>query len=227
MTFSLIGSVVGLITTVLGTLGLAGLFGLMAVESFGIPPVPSEVILPFTGFLIVDGTFSLGGALAAALLGGLVGSYVGYAVGRWGRHRITGLGLGRLRLEPRHLERMDRFFDRYGEVTVGVARLLPVVRSYISYPAGTAEMSPVRFGIYTFLGSVPFTVGLIWAGMVLRSDWRVVSSYFNVLDYALIALVVLVVLYLGLQVVGLLAPGWPPRRPTRAGPPTPPVPPSP
>jgi membrane protein DedA with SNARE-associated domain len=184
----------------------------MAVESFGLPPVPSEVILPFTGFLVAEGTFSFGGALAVALAGGLVGAYAAYAVGRWWRHRITGLGLGRLRLEQRHLDRVDRFFARHGEVTVGVSRLVPVIRSYISYPAGTAEMAPARFGVYTLLGSIPFAAVLIYAGMVLRSDWTLVSSYFSYLDYPLIALVVVVVVYIALQIAGVLAPGWPPRR---------------
>jgi len=188
------------------------LFALMTVESFGLPPIPSEVILPFTGFLVAEGTFSFGPALAVALAGGLLGSYAAYAVGRWWRHRITGLGIGRLRLEQRHLDRVDRFFGRHGEVTVGVSRLVPVIRSYISYPAGTAKMEPVRFGAYTLLGSVPFALALIYAGMVLRSDWTVVSSYFSLLDYPLLALVVIVVVYLALQIVGVLAPGWPPRR---------------
>jgi membrane protein DedA with SNARE-associated domain len=184
----------------------------MAVESFGLPPIPSEVILPFTGFLVAEGTFSFGPALAVALAGGLVGAYAAYAVGRWWRHRITGLGIGRLRLEQRHLDRVDRFFVRHGELTVGVSRLVPVIRSYISYPAGTAKMEPVRFGAYTLLGSVPFALALIYAGMVLRSDWTVVSSYFSILDYPLIALVVIVVVFIALQIAGVLAPGWPPRR---------------
>ncbi len=219
MVFSIVGSVANVITNILTVIGLPGLFALMAVESFGIPPVPSEVILPFSGFLVAEGTFSLGGALGVSLLGGLVGSFAAYAIGRWWRHRITGLGIGRLRLEPRHLERVDRYFARRGEVTVGVARLLPVIRSYISYPAGSAEMPPVRFGVYTLLGSIPFTLGLIYAGMVLRSDWTVVSNYLNYLNYPLLALVALVVLLLLLQVAGVLAPGWPPRRAERPSPP--------
>jgi membrane protein DedA with SNARE-associated domain len=185
----------------------------MAVESFGLPPVPSEVILPFTGFLVYEGTFSFGAALAVALAGGLVGAYAAYAVGRWWRHRITDLGIGHLRLQQRHLDRMDRFFARHGELTVGVSRLVPVIRSYISYPAGTAQMEPVRFGAYTLLGSIPFAVALIYAGIALQSDWTVVSTYFSVLDYVLIALVVTVVAYIALQIAGVLAPGWPPRRP--------------
>lgn len=212
MSFSLIETLVSVITTIMTTVGIPGLFALMVVESFGIPPVPSEVILPFAGFLVAEGTYPFSVALAAALAGALVGSFVAYAVGRWWRERITGMGLGKLRLEPRHLERMDRFFARHGEATVGLSRLVPVVRSYISYPAGTARMEPVRFGVYTLLGAIPFTVALMYAGIVLRSNWDVVRSYFTYLDIPLIALVVIVVVYLGLQVVGVLAPGWPPQR---------------
>lgn len=196
----------------LQTVGLPGLLALMAVESFGLPPLPSEVILPFSGFLVADGTFSFAGATLAALIGGLLGSYAGYAVGRWWRHRITGLGVGHLRLELRHLERVDRYFARHGEPTVGLARLVPVIRSYISYPAGTARMGPIRFGVFTLAGSVPFTIALIYAGMVLGLNWRYVSASFVYLDYPLIALVVFVVVFLGLQIAGVLAPGWPPRR---------------
>jgi membrane protein DedA with SNARE-associated domain len=210
--FSLIGTVSDIIVTVLKTVGLPGLFALMAVESFGIPPLPSEVILPFTGFLVADGTFSFAGATSVAVLGGLLGAFAAYAIGRWWRHRITGLGIGRLRLEPRHLERVDRYFSRHGEATVGLSRMVPVIRSYISYPAGTARMEPIRFGVYTVLGSIPFTVALIYAGTVLRSNWTVVSTDLAYLNYPLIALVIVVVIFLALQVVGVLAPGWPPRR---------------
>jgi membrane protein DedA with SNARE-associated domain len=225
MTFSLIGSVAEFITTVLTTVGLPGLFALMVVESFGLPPVPSEIILPFSGFLVAQGTFSLGGSLVAALAGGLVGSFAAYAVGRLWRDRITGLGIGRLRLEARHLDRMDRFFARRGELTVGITRLVPVLRSYISYPAGTAKMPPVRFGVYTLLGSIPFTLALVYAGMMLRSNWSAVSSYFRYIDILLVATVLFVVAYLLLQIVGVFGPGWPPRRAkrdsTELGPPRP------
>lgn len=218
--FSFIGSVSDVVVTVLRTVGLPGLLALMAVESFGIPPLPSEVILPFTGFLVADGTFTFAGATAVAVLGGLIGALAAYAVGRWWRHRITGLGIGRLRLEARHLERVDRYFARHGEATVGLARLVPVIRGYVSYPAGTAKMEPVRFSVYTVLGMIPFTVALIYAGTVLRSNWTLVSTDLAYLNYPIVALVVFVVIFLGLQVAGVLAPGWPPRR---ARPPNPPA----
>ncbi len=216
MAFSLIEAVVNAVVLVLSTVGLPGLFALMTVESFGIPPVPSEVILPFSGFLIAEGTFPLDGALVAALGGGLAGSYIAYAVGRWGRHRLVDLGIGPFRLEARHLARMDSFFQRYGEATVGFARLVPVVRSYISYPAGTARMGPVRFGTYTLIGSVPFTLGFLYAGIVLGSRWKSVAASLQWVNVVAGALVVLAIIYVALVLLGILAPGWPPRR-KRAG----------
>lgn len=212
MTFSIIGTVVDVVTLLFATIGLPGLFALMAVESFGIPPIPSEVILPFAGFLVADGTFSLGGTLIAALAGGLVGSFIAYAVGRWWRSRLAGLGAGYLRIRPEHLDRMDAWFAHRGEITVAVARVLPAVRSYISYPAGTARMDPTRFGLYTLAGSIPWTLGLVYAGIVLRSNWLVVSRYFGPIDIALGALIVIAVVYLVLVAAGVLHTGWPPRR---------------
>ena len=206
MSFSIVEAIVNLVTTVLGTVGLPGLFALMVVESFGLPIVPSEIVLPFAGFLVVEGTFSFWLALAAALGGDLLGALIAYAIGRTSRHRLAGVGIGHFRIDPAHLERMDRFFARRGEVAVVGARLLPVLRSYISYPAGTARMNPFRFAGYTLLGSTPFAVGFLYAGMVLRSHWNLVSQWFQVLDVAFIALVVLAVVYLLLCAVGVLEP---------------------
>ena len=211
MAFSLVGSVVGLIVLVMGAIGLPGLFALETVESFGIPPLPSEVILPFAGYLVAEGTFSFYGALAAAVLGGLLGAFVAYAVGRGWRHRLERLGVGPLRLEPRHLEAMDRFFARHGEAAVALARLVPVVRSYVSYPAGTARMHPVRFGAYTTVGLVPFAVAFLYLGILLRTHWTVVESLFHWFDYPLIALVAVGAVYVYLVVTDRVLPGWPPR----------------
>jgi len=220
VTFSLIGSLVDVITFVLGAIGLPGLFALMAVESFGIPPIPSEVILPFAGFLIASGTFPVAGTLVAALAGALVGSYLAYAVGRWWRHRLVGFGVGRLRIRREDLDRVDRWFARRGEATVALARLAPIVRGYVSYPAGTARMDPVRFGVYTMLGSIPWTIGMLYAGYVLGSHWTDVERYFQPLDIALVVVIVASVIYLGLVAAGRLTAGWPPRRAYRAVPPS-------
>jgi len=190
VSFSLIGTLANAIIFILTTIGLPGLLALLIVESFGIPPVPSEIILPFTGFLIVTGVFPLGPTLVIALAGGLIGSYAAFAVGWWWRDRITGVGIGPFRLEERHLARVDRWFARHGEIAVLVCRMLPIVRSYISYPAGTAKMSPVRFGVFTLVGTTPFTLGLIYAGMLLGAHWNQVNRDFAFLDYLLVALLV-------------------------------------
>jgi len=218
VSFSLIEAVVNAATLVMSTIGLPGLLALMALSVFGLSPIPGELILPLAGFLVADGTFSFTAALIVALVGGMAGAYAGYAVGRWWRDRITGIGLGHLRIEASYLERMDRFFARYGDLAVGLFRLVPVIRSYISYPAGTARMEPVRYGVYTLLGSIPYTVVLLWAGMVLRSNWVVLASYLQLLDLPFLVVVVAVVVYLLLQVFGILAPGWPPRRARPAAP---------
>jgi len=211
MSFTIVGSVAELVIFVLGAIGLPGLFALTAVEGFGVPPLPSEVILPFAGYLVAEGTFPFYGALAAAVLGEVVGAYAAYAVGyRW-RHHLERLRVGRLRLEPRHLEAMDRFFARRGELTVAVARLVPVVRSYISYPAGTSRMPLGRFGVYTTLGIVPFEVALLYVGIVLRDHWSVVESWFGWFNYVALAVVVAAGVYLYLVLTERLAPGWPPR----------------
>jgi membrane protein DedA with SNARE-associated domain len=212
MSFSLIESIVDVITLIMATLGLPGLFVLMADESFGIPPIPSEVILPFAGFLVADGTYSFGAALSVSLAGGLVGAFIAYAIGRWWRSRLVGLGVGRLRLRENDLARVDTWFTMHGEVTVALARFVPFFRSYISYPAGTARMSPTRFGLYTLLGTIPWNIGLIYAGFVLRSHWTEIVTYVEPFDYLFAALIGVGVLYLVLIAAGVLDQGWPPRR---------------
>ena len=223
MSISIIGSVVWLITTTLGAIGLTGVFALMTVESFGIPPLPSEVILTFSGFLIAEGTFSLYGTIFAALAGSLVGSFIAYGVGRWGREWITRPRPAGLRLSPEQVGRVDRWFQRRGDWVVAVARMLPIVRSYISYPAGFGEMNPTKFGVYTLLGSIPFTLALIYAGIVLRADWSAITPWFNLLDYVVIAAIVVIVIYALLAWKRYVSWDWPPRRLPRASRMRPPV----
>ncbi|HKS59199.1 MAG TPA: DedA family protein [Thermoplasmata archaeon] len=192
----IIETVVTLITTVMLAGSYAGIVALMFFESLGIPPLPSEIILPLAGSLVVLNGWSLPGVLAAALLGGLLGSYAGYAIGRWGRHWVTSPKLGPLALRARHLEAIDVWCRRRGESTVAVARLVPVVRSYISFPAGTARMEPVRFGLYTLFGSIPFTAALVYAGVTLGQHWTDVVATFRYLDYAAAAGIILALGYI-------------------------------
>ncbi len=146
MTFTLIGTVAGSIIFILTTIGLPGLLALMIVESFGIPPIPSEIILPFTGFLIVTGVFPLIPAVLLALAGGLIGSYAAFAVGWWWRERITGIGIGPIRLEERHLARVDRWFSKHGEGTVPAVSNAPGRPELHQLPGGHRQdaAGPVR-----------------------------------------------------------------------------------
>jgi membrane protein DedA with SNARE-associated domain len=191
--------VVSAITFVLRLGGYPGLFGLMTVESFGIPPIPSEVILPFTGFLVAMGILSFGGALLTAEAGALVGAFLAYAVGRWGRDWISYRAPARLRIDPRHLARMDEWFARHGEMIVAGARLLPVVNAYISYPAGTAKMHPAKFGLLTLAGGIPFIGGLIYAGVLLRSRWNILVPYFAYADDAIVGAIAILLLWIFLR----------------------------
>ena len=186
--FTLVGSLISGLLWVLNTLGLPGLFALMLVESFGIPPLPSEVILPFAGFLIVEGAagFTWPTVVTVAVLGGLAGALLAEEVGRWGGRPLV-LRLGRrFGVGERELDRMHRYFEHYGPITVLLCRMLPLARAYISYPAGTAEMSRGRFSLYTVLGSIPFTLLLVYLGTVLGADYSVLVPYFNVLDIVLV-----------------------------------------
>jgi membrane protein DedA with SNARE-associated domain len=185
-TIPIIETLVSWITRVLQWGGYPGLFGLMAVESFGIPPIPSEVILPFTGFLVAMGLMTFGAAAVIAMAGALAGCFLAYVVGRWGRDWVTTRAPARLRLDPRHLARLDAWFARHGEAMVAVARLLPIIRAYVSYPAGTAEMNPAKFGAFSVIGGFPFILGLIYAGILLRSRWNILVPYFNYADYAIV-----------------------------------------
>lgn len=162
-----------LVTFVVAVISAAGYWGvaaLMAIESACIP-LPSEVIMPFAGYLVSVGQFSLIGAATAGALGCNVGSTIAYLVAahggrtafeRWGAYVLV---------RHEELDRAERFFARYGSVTVFVGRLLPVVRTFISFPAGLARMPMVKFQIYSFIGSWPWCFALAYVGMALGARW--------------------------------------------------------
>ena len=152
----------------------------MAVESAAIP-FPSEIIMPLAGWILVkDRGLGEEWLLLAAFYGALgntIGSLVAYYAGAWGGRRLL-LRYGRYVLvTPRDLDRADRWFQHYGEVTVLVSRLLPVIRTFISVPAGIARMNVWRFTVLTFLGSFPWSLGLAWGGFLLGENWERISDY--------------------------------------------------
>src|SRR5271163_1732971 len=162
-----------LATWIVEVISAAGYFGvviLMAIESACIP-LPSEVIMPFAGYLVSIGRFSLVAAATAGALGCNLGSTVAYYVAaKGGRKAIERWG-SYILVSPHELHRAEQFFARYGAVTVFIGRLLPVVRTFIAFPAGLARMPMMKFQIYTFLGSWPWCFGLAYIGFVLGQRW--------------------------------------------------------
>jgi membrane protein DedA with SNARE-associated domain len=158
------------IVATISTLGYGGVVLLMAIESACIP-LPSEIIMPFSGYVFAKGPFSLCAVGVAGAFGCVVGSLVAYWVGMYGGRPLIEK-YGRYLLISRHdLDLADRWFDRFGEVIVFASRLLPVIRTFIAFPAGVARMNLKKFVIYTFAGSLPWCIGLAYAGQKLGEQW--------------------------------------------------------
>ena len=178
------------ILAVISAAGYLGIVLLMAIESACIP-LPSEIIMPFSGYLAGQGRFTLWGVAVAGAIGCNVGSAVAYFAGaRGGRPWLERYGRYVL-ITRRDLEWADRWFARYGEATIFFARLLPVIRTFIALPAGIARMSLWRFHLYTFLGSLPWCWALAWLGLKLGEHWQEkIHPWFEKFDIA-IGLVIL------------------------------------
>lgn len=192
---SLSGIVAQAIVAVLSAAGYAGLAGLMAIESACIP-LPSEVILPFAGYLVSRGQMNLYLVATVGALGCNLGSAGAYAVGRYGGRRAIERWGRYVLLTPEDLRRADWFFARFGNLAVLIARLLPVVRTFIALPAGISRMVLLRFHIYTFIGSWPWCLLLAYIGMLLGDRWGSdprMSRVFHYFDYAVAAFVVVAI----------------------------------
>jgi membrane protein DedA with SNARE-associated domain len=184
----LIGKIVALVSAfVLSTIqagGYAGVAGLMAIESACIP-LPSELIMPFAGFLASQGRFSLWLLGVVGALGCVIGSIPAYYLGLYGGRPLIEK-YGKWVLRSHHdLDLADRLFQRHGEPVVFFARLLPVVRTFVAFPAGVSKMEIRRFVIYTFVGSFPWCLGLAYLGMKLGEHWESLGVYFHRFDAAI------------------------------------------
>ncbi len=168
---TVIASLAGLITAVISTLGYGGIVILMAIESACIP-LPSEIIMPFSGYLVFTGRFDLLLAATAGALGCNVGSTLAYAVGFYGGRPFIDRWGPYILMSRRDLDRAHRFFERYGGITVFVSRLLPVIRTFIALPAGIAGMPQLKFQVYTFIGSWLWCYALAYIGLKLGERWN-------------------------------------------------------
>ena len=170
---------------------------LMAAENACIP-IPSELILGFAGYLIFAGHMSFEGALLAGMVGGLLGSFFAYEVGaRGGRPFVDKYGKYFL-IKQSHVNVAQDWFDRYGLKAVFFSRMLPVVRTFISLPAGFARVDSKRFFLYTIMGSLPWTAAILYAGMVLGESWTDLMEYGHEASmiFVVVAVIVIAVLYL-------------------------------
>jgi len=187
----------GFIVLTISALGYGGVVLLMGIESACIP-LPSEIIMPFAGYLVSTGQMNLWAVGVAGAIGCVLGSLVAYWVGMYGgRPLIEKYGRFVL-ISPHDLDLADRWFGRYGEAIVFTSRLLPVIRTFIAFPAGVARMKLSRFIVYTFAGSLPWCLGLAYVGQKLGEQWNkdeTLKTLFHRFDFLI-------------GIVGLLAAVW-------------------
>jgi membrane protein DedA with SNARE-associated domain len=192
---SITDPIVDFAVQVVGDLGLLGVFVLMVLESACIP-IPSEATMLFAGFNVAEGEYSLFMATAVASVANLVGSWIAYAVGRAGRVDLIERHGRKLGISPKHLETADRWFQRHGGKTVFFTRLLPIIRTFISLPAGVARMPFWRFSVLTLAGCIPWMLMLTFIGVKAGEQWEAWKESLHYVDYAVAAAIVLGVAYL-------------------------------
>jgi membrane protein DedA with SNARE-associated domain len=177
------------ITAFIAHSGYLGIVTLMSIESACIP-LPSEVIMPFSGYLVFLGHFKLAWVALAGALGCNIGSAVAYAVGFYGGRPLAERYGYYVWISKTDLELADRWFAHFGDWAVFLARLAPVVRTFIALPAGVARMNFLQFNLYTFLGSLPWCWALAYAGVKLGSRWSILRPYFRRLDTAIVIAII-------------------------------------
>ncbi len=185
----------GFIIGTISRLGYGGVVLLMAIESACIP-LPSEIIMPFSGYLVSTGEMNLWLVGLAGAVGCVLGSIVAYYAGAWGGRPFIEKYGKYILISHHDLDLADRWFQRHGDITIFVGRLLPVIRTFIAFPAGVARMNLWRFNLYTFVGSYIWSLGLAWIGMKLGEHWNTLGVYFHRFDAAIgVILLIAVVWY--------------------------------
>ena len=169
------------VITMISKFGYTGILITMAIESACIP-LPSEIIMPFSGYLVSTGQFSMLGVTMAGAIGNVLGSLVAYYVGVWGGRPFVERYGPYFLVSRRDLEMADRWFLKYGEAAVLISRMLPVVRTFISLPAGIVRMNVPRFVLFSFIGAVPWCYLLAYIGLKLGERWDGLHEYFHHLD---------------------------------------------
>ena len=193
----IIAPVAAFIVATISTLGYGGIVLLMAIESACIP-LPSEVIMPFSGYLVSTGRFNLVLVATAGAIGCNLGSTIAYAIGHWGGRRLVERWGRIVLMGERELRAVDWFFGRFGGLAVFIGRLLPVIRTFIALPAGIAHMPQMRFQLYTFVGSWPWCYALAYVGEQLGDRWNSdprLKDFMHRFDGVIVALIIACVVW--------------------------------
>jgi membrane protein DedA with SNARE-associated domain len=179
---------------IISSTGYLGVFVLMVLESM-VAPVPSELVMPFAGFLVADGKMNFWIVVIVTSLASIIGSLLSYAMAYFGGKELIHRFGRFVLLDKEELEWTERLFNKHGSIIVLVSRFIPVVRHLISIPAGLAGMNLKKFIIYTLIGATLWNTFLLWVGIKLRERWELVHEYSRQLDYLVIAFIILVVAY--------------------------------
>lgn len=182
------------ITQVISSIGYAGVFALMALESAAMP-VPSEVVMPFAGYLAYQGVFDLILISIVGASGCMAGSVLSYFVGLYGGRPFVDKYGKYILLDHRHLELAEKWFDKYGDKAVFFTRLLPVLRTFISLPAGMGRYNFKKLVLLSFIGSLPWCFALAYVGYNLGPHWKDIIGFFNELDIIIVAAMILLAFY--------------------------------
>jgi len=213
------GPVRDLVTQIYEAVGYLGVALWVAIESV-IIPIPSELVLPFAGFLVGEGAAvePLTGqpwdywlTVIAGTLGATVGALIAYAIGAWGGRPILERWGRWLGITAADLDKADVFFARHGDAAAFLGRMVPIIRSLVSFAAGVSHMSLGRFTVFTFLGSLPWTAALVFAGVTLGANWEAIGAWLKRFEYAVLAvLIVIALVWIWIRIIK-------PRRAARAG----------
>lgn len=187
---ALIAELSSFVVTMISKFGYTGILITMAIESACIP-LPSEIIMPFSGYLVSTGQFSMLGVTMAGAIGNVLGSLVAYYAGVWGGRPFVERYGPYFLVSRRDLEMADRWFLKYGEAAVLISRMLPVVRTFISLPAGIVRMNVPKFVLFSFIGAVPWCYLLAYIGLKLGEHWDGLREYFHHLDVVIGVVLVL------------------------------------
>ena len=192
--FELVSYISSWALQVINATGYGGIFLLSALESAAIP-IPSEVVIPFSGFLVASGKFSFLGVVIVSTFANLIGSLVLFLIGRSGGRWVLE-NYGRyVFIHKKDLDTADRWFFKHGTMVVFWGRMLPVVRTFISLPAGVAKMDLGRFSLFTFLGALPWNLLLAFMGLKAGENWNILQDYFRKADIFVVVLIVVLIVW--------------------------------